>query len=132
MCLYRGCSRVLSSKWPVVCAPTTFSLCFGLIFVRGKLNPANRRGLSFRKYMPVSNYTQSNTKFLLFIIQITLHKSHIDRCEDLAASPKHQKINTYSIPDELNKMVSLLILTLELFPFSLEIAFDCYITLTQS
>ena len=121
-----------SSKWPLVCAQTTFSLCFGLIFVRGKLNPANRSGLSFRKYMPVSNYTQSNTNFLPIIIQITLHKSHIDRCEDLAASPKHQKLNTYSIPDELNKMVSLLILTLELFHFSLEIAFDCYILLSQS
>ena len=82
--------------------------------------------------MPVSIYTHSNTKFLLIIIQITLHKSHKDQCEDLAASPRHQKLNTYSIPDELNKMVSWLILTLELFPFSLEIAFDCYILLSQS
>ena len=114
-----------------MCSDHFFTVFF-CVFVRGNLNLAKRRGLSFRKYMPVSNYTQSNANFLPIIIQITLHKSHIDRCEDLAASPKHQKLNTYSIPDELNKMVSWLILTLELFPFSLEIAYDCYILLSQS
>ena len=29
-------------------------MCFDLIFVRGKLNPANSSGLNFRKYFPLN------------------------------------------------------------------------------
>ena len=42
-----------AKKFPLFCAPTIPSLCFGLIFVRGKLNPANRGGLNFWKYTPL-------------------------------------------------------------------------------
>ena len=35
------------------CAKTTPSLCFGLIFVRGKLNLANGSVLNFQKYAPL-------------------------------------------------------------------------------
>ena len=35
-------------------AQITPSLCFGLICVRGKLNPANSGRLNFRKYTPLA------------------------------------------------------------------------------
>ena len=37
----------------IFCAQTTPSLCFGLIFVRGKLNRAKLSGLNFRKHRPL-------------------------------------------------------------------------------
>ena len=45
-----------------ICAQTTPSLCFGLIFVRGNLNPANSSELKFRKYSP-----QAPPRVLLWI-----------------------------------------------------------------
>ena len=49
--LHRGYQR-----WPSFCSQTT-PLCFGLIFIRGKLNPANSGGLNFRTHThsPVRN-----------------------------------------------------------------------------
>ena len=40
-------------KGHLFCAQTSPSLCFGLIFVLGKLTLANRSGFSFQKYMPL-------------------------------------------------------------------------------
>ena len=51
--LYNGFQGYLVQKWPSFCAQTSPSLCYRLIYVRGKLNPANRNGLNFRKYPPL-------------------------------------------------------------------------------
>ena len=50
--LYRGFQGCWVQKW-IFCSQITLSLCFGLICVRGKLNPANSGGLKFRKYTPL-------------------------------------------------------------------------------
>ena len=41
------------SEIALFCAQTTLSLCFGLIFVQGELNPANSIGLNFQKHWEI-------------------------------------------------------------------------------
>ena len=47
-------------KWPLFCAQTIPSLCFGLFFDRGKLKSANSSGLNFPKYMPLQSMVFMN------------------------------------------------------------------------
>ena len=60
------CRSVYVVKWPLFRAQTTHLRCAGLIFVRGKLNPANGSGLNFQKYTTLYSSYES-WEWLMFL-----------------------------------------------------------------
>ena len=74
-------SIVLPFAWNdnifIFCAQIISSLCFGLISVRGKLNPANNCRLNFWKYPPLdlSQKTPTRTKIINF-----RYTKYIEKC----------------------------------------------------